>query len=141
MDNLMTSCSSLIDALSAEHAELLPQLERLMNVATANAPLLHTAVDEIAGRIGAALDEHIAQEDTVLFPAYAEAAGDSELVGQFGAEHREIMSLRDELLAVRSHGGDGAGLGGIALRLADLLISHMTREDMMLFPTMREVLD
>ena len=142
MDTVMTSHSSLIDALSAEHAELLPEIETLMNVATVNASALRAFVGNIAGRIGTPLDEHIEQEDKVLFPAYAGAGGDSGLVDQFGAEHREILSLRDEMLAAYRAGGcDGAALAGVVLRFADLLTSHMAREDMMLFPTMRATLD
>lgn len=140
MDTVVKSASALIEELSAEHAELLPEIEKLMNLATVNAPALHALVGQIADRIGAALDDHIAQEDKVLFPAYAKAAGDSSLVDQFTAEHREILSLRDALLAAHRAGGDGGRLGGIALRLADLLTSHMTREDMMLFPTVRDTL-
>jgi hemerythrin-like domain-containing protein len=138
----MTSHSSLIDALSAEHAELLPEIEKLMNFATVNAPALRAFVGDIAGRIGPPLDEHIEQEEKALFPAYASAADDSGLVDQFSTEHREIRSLRDEMLAADRAGGcDGAALAGLVLRFADLLTSHMTREDMMLFPTMRATLD
>lgn len=140
MDTVATSHSALIDLLSAEHAELMPGIEKLMNLAAVNLPALHALVGQMAGQIGAGLDEHIAQEDTVLFPAYAEAAGESGLVDQFIAEHREILSLRDELLAAHRAGSDSGRLAGIALRLADLLTSHMTREDMMLFPTVRSLL-
>ena len=140
MDSIVKSASALIDELSAEHAELLPEIEKLMNLATVNAPALHAVVGQIADRIGAALDDHIAQEDKVLFPAYAEAAGNSGLVDQFTAEHREILGVRDALLAEHRAGGDSSKLGGIALRFADLLTSHMTREDMMLFPTVRDAL-
>jgi hemerythrin-like domain-containing protein len=142
MDTVTRSHLSLIETLTAEHAELLPEIENLINVAAMNGPALDATVGDIGTRIGAGLDVHIEQEDKVLFPAYAEAVGDVGLVGQFSTEHREILRLRDELMAAHRAGAlNGDDLAGIALRFADLLTSHMMREDAMLFPTIRETLD
>lgn len=131
--------ATLIDQLSAEHAELLPWIDKILDLAAgAGAELRDTIIDGGA-KIRGPLDHHIAQEDDVLFPAYALASGGNGLVAQFEAEHREILALRDELLAACENGG-AAKLGSVSARFAELLGEHMRREDMMLFPSARETL-
>lgn len=138
MDTQIRTDLALIDELSAEHAELLPEIERIMNLATISAPTLGDAIAALADRLGAALDHHIAQEDEVLFPAFADASDHTGVLDQFVQEHREIQALRDQLISAQRAGAARQELGQIALALADLLSSHMAREDMMLFPTIRE---
>ncbi len=130
--------AALIDRLSAEHAELLPWIDNILDLAVGGAEL-RDAIAGGAAKIREPLNDHITQEDEVLFPAYARASGGSGLVAQFEAEHREILTLRDELLAA-CESGDGRELGIIAARFAELLGDHMRREDMMLFPSARETL-
>ncbi len=130
---------ALIDQLSAEHAELLPWIDKILELAAGPGTGLRDTVIDGAARIRAPLEHHIAQEDDVLFPAYAQASGGNGLVAQFEAEHREILALRDELLAA-CESGDGARLGSVTARFAELLGDHMRREDMMLFPSARETL-
>lgn len=130
----------LLDRLSEEHKDLLPCAERMAELASANSPELWAAVGEYAAKLGAPLEHHIADEDDVLFPAYARETGDETMVGQFRDEHREILKLRDELLAIHRLRKDLPRLGSVAARLADLLHSHMTREDMALFPSARQAL-
>jgi hemerythrin-like domain-containing protein len=132
--------AALIDQLSAEHAELFPCTERLLDLAASPLPELSQHIERCAPRLQAPLDAHIYQEDEVLFPAYAEASGDGGLVAQFTDEHRSLRALRDELLAAHRSGADAAKLGAIASRFADLLSSHMNREDVMLFPSARQAL-
>jgi iron-sulfur cluster repair protein YtfE (RIC family) len=131
--------AALIDQLSAEHAELLPCTDKLLDLATNTGPELCEAIESYAAKLQAPLEIHIAQEDDVLFPAYARASGGEGLVAQFRAEHRDILALRDELLVACTN-GDGGKLGAIASQFAELLGDHMRREDMMLFPSAREVL-
>ncbi len=131
--------AALIDQLSAEHADLLPCTDRLLDLAASAGPELREAIDSCAAKLSTPLDSHIAQEDDVLFPAYARASGGEGLVAQFRAEHREILALRDELLAARAS-GDAGKLGAISAQLAELLGDHMRREDVMLFPSAREAL-
>ncbi len=131
--------AALIDRLSAEHAELLPWTERVLELAVGAGSDLRNAIADHAAKIGGALDQHIAHEDEVLFPAYARASGAEGLVAQFEAEHRDIEALRDELLAACER-ADPRRLGEIAPRVAELLGDHMRREDLMLFPSAREVL-
>lgn len=140
MDAAVTNFHSLIDRLSAEHADLLPCTAHLMELASKNSQELGAAIERCAAKLGGALDTHIADEDHVLFPAYARESGDEGLVGQFRDEHREIEILRDELLAAHKSQAEVPKMAAIAARLADLLHSHMTREDMVLFPSAREAL-
>lgn len=139
MDMMTKTMSALIDELGAEHAELLPCTARLLELAATNSPELNATIEHCASKLGAALDNHVAQEENVLFPAFAREAGDQGLVGQFSGEHREILRLRDELLAAYRSGADARKLGGVATQLADLLGSHMSREDMILFPSARNM--
>ena len=131
--------ATLIDQLSAEHAELLPWIDRILDLAAGTGAELRDTIIDGDAKIRGPLDHHIAQEDDVLFPAYALASGGSGLVAQFEAEHREILELRDELLAACENGG-AAKLGSVSARFAELLGDHMRREDMMLFPSARESL-
>ncbi len=131
------SYAALMDRLSAEHAELLPGTDRLLDVTTDRE--LRETVEGLLPKLQTPLEEHIAQEDDILFPAYASASGSEGLVAQFRDEHRDIIALRDELLIALDH-GDTRGLGTIAARLAELLGDHMRREDTMLFPSARDAL-
>ncbi len=89
-------------------------------------------VHEIGSLIG-----RLAAEHEKLLPALARALGQEGVTAIFRDEHREILALRDELGAARDDGGDVGRVAAAALRLADLLGSHMAREDRMLFPDLR----
>ncbi len=134
-----TAFATLIDQLSAEHAELLPCTDKLLDLAVEAGAELRETVKKYAAKLETPLDQHIVQEDDVLFPAYARASGGEDLVAQFRAEHRDIIALRNELLAL-CEGGDSSKLGAVASQFAELLGDHMRREDMMLFPSAREAL-
>ncbi len=131
--------AALLDQLSAEHAELLPCTDKLLDLSASSGPELGELIASCAVKLQAPLDAHIAQEDDVLFPAYANASGAEGLVAQFRAEHRDIIALRDDLLAAWRD-GDRSRLGPITAQLAELLGDHMRREDMMLFPSARDAL-
>lgn len=140
MDAAVTNFQNLIDRLSAEHADLLPCITQLMELAASRSPEVRASVERCAPKLGDTLNAHIADEDNVLFPAYARESGDQGLVGQFRDEHREIEILRDQLLAAHQSQAEVAKIAAIAARFADLLHSHMTREDMALFPSARATL-
>jgi hemerythrin-like domain-containing protein len=134
------SAAILMDQLGAEHAELIPWTEKVMEAARSNSPQLTELVARQAGMLGQPLDSHIVQEDTVLFPAFAKETGDEGLVGQFSEEHRELLALRDEMLTLQREGAPVEKLADVASQFADLLNSHMTREDHVLFPSARHAL-
>ncbi len=130
---------ALLDQLSAEHAELLPCTDKLLDLSASSGPELGELITSCAIKLQAPLDAHIVQEDDVLFPAYANVSGGEGLVAQFRAEDRDIIGLRDDLLAAWRD-GDQSRLGPLTAQLAALLGDHMRREDMMLFPSARDVL-
>ncbi len=129
----------VLDKLAAEHTDMLPCTTHLAALATGKSSELRAALDRCWPVLTGALDAHIEAEDTVLFPAVADALGDG-ITGMFRDEHREIEALRSSLRAARLDGDDLDRVSSIALRLAELLGSHMTREDAMLFPSARNVL-
>lgn len=131
----------VIDQLLAEHQEVLPRVQRLAESATVNRLVLELAYDDAAPLLGAPLEAHIALEDDVLFPAYAEASGAEDVVAQFRDEHRQILALRDELRARHERMGDGGrSIVEICAALYELLSSHMEREEQVLFPSARAAL-
>lgn len=132
--------AAMIDTLSAEHRDLLPGLVRLADEATAPTEALKAAFDQVAGKLGLPLDEHIANEEHGLFPAYASAGGDAGVLARFSEEHREILSLRNQLAAAIEDDADISELRSLVEQITDLLSSHMNREDRMLFPDMRDIL-
>jgi iron-sulfur cluster repair protein YtfE (RIC family) len=132
--------AAMIDTLSAEHRDLLPELARLADEVTAPAEALRAAFDQVARKLGLPLDEHIANEDRELFPAYAAAGGDTGVLAHFSEEHREILSLRNRLVAAIDVNDDISEVRSLVEQLTDLLSSHMNREDEMLFPDMRNTL-
>ncbi len=83
------------------------------------------------------LDEHIRLEEDVAFSLIEQSVGE-EIVTPFRSEHTEIRSLRDEVL---SRADAGVASFNLCLQLCDLIQSHMQREDMMLFPSARDVLE
>lgn len=134
------SIGILIDQLGIEHADLIPWTNKVMDAARSNSPELRDLVAQKAGTLGQALDSHIVQEDNVLFPAFANETGDEGLVGQFTEEHREILSLRDDLVSAHRDNANIGKLSAIAAQFADLLNSHMSKEDEILFPSARNTL-
>ncbi len=133
------SQAALLDALSAEHRTLLPELAALAREVTACTESLKASLERVAPLIGLPLDEHIANEDRELFPAYAAAGGDAGVLAFFTEEHAEILALRNRLMAAVED-DDIEAVRSLAEQLADALSSHMNREEEMLFPAMRDLL-
>ena len=131
----------VIDQLLAEHQEVLPRVRRLAESAAADRLELERAYGDAAPLLGAPLEAHIALEDDVLFPAYAEASGAEDVVAQFRDEHRQILALRDELRACHEGRDDGGrSIVELSAALCELLSSHMEREEQVLFPSARAAL-
>lgn len=132
--------AALIDTLASEHEDLLPEMARLAEEAMSPLAVLKAAIDRAAPKLHGPLDEHILNEDRVLFPAYASAGGDAGVLALFTEEHREILSLRDRLTAALEDGDEADEIRSLVAQLTDILSEHMGREDEMLFPAMREAL-
>jgi hemerythrin-like domain-containing protein len=130
--------ANVLARLSDEHDTLLPIIIEIQAAAEAGD---ETALfDElVSGRsaLTQELDAHITLEEDVAFSLIGQAIGE-ETVTPFRTEHTEIRVLRDEVL---SQADAGIAPFNLCLQLCDLIQAHMQREDMMLFPSAREVLD
>ena len=130
--------ANVLARLSDEHDTLLPLIVEIQAAAEAGD---ETALfDElVSGRAALTqeLDAHITLEEDVAFSLIGEVIGE-EIVTPFRAEHTEIRTLRDEVL---SQADARIAPFNLCLQLCDLIQVHMQREDMMLFPSAREVLD
>ena len=123
--------------LSDEHDTLLPIIVEIQ--AAAEARDASALFEEIASGRSAPtqeLDAHITLEEDVAFSFIEQSVGE-DIVTPFRTEHTEIRMLRDEVL---SQVDSGVAPFNLCLQLCDLIQSHMQREDMMLFPSAKEVL-
>lgn len=128
----------LIDRLESEHVEVLQAVAMLRPAIEAHDDVALTdalaAGEEVLGK---ALTIHSEVEDDDLFPRIAPMIGEG-MVSLFVEEHVRIRALRDQVY--ERMGGGGADFEGCA-ELCDLLADHMEREDNVLFPAARSVLD
>jgi hemerythrin HHE cation binding domain-containing protein len=123
----------VLTRLSREHADLRIHIERIASAAEARDALaLATNLDAARAALTSELDSHITVEETEAFAAMGE-----DLVAPFYAEHMEIRALRDAVFAQLKQGETPYGL---SLDLCELVLAHQQREDLMLFPSVREAL-
>jgi hemerythrin-like domain-containing protein len=128
--------TNVLTRLSDEHDTLLPLIVEIQAAAEAQDETALIA-ELTAGRAALTqeLDAHIALEEDVAFSLIGQAIG-VEMITPFRTEHTEIRALRDEVFA---QADAGVASFDLCLQLCDLIQAHMQREDMMLFPSAREV--
>lgn len=160
-----------IERLLAEHLSIMRQaselreaaesLERAGEAALPGAlPVLRATVR----MIDAELLSHARREDDVLFPALERELGEDfgptavmrdehraihEQAERFRStlrrlnevEHPAIVAAGERLRALAAAGGDAAALAATARALIALLDEHFAKEEQVLFPMAREVLD
>jgi len=135
---MTTSLLLLIDQLESEHVDVLHAVAMLRpSIETHDEVALKGALAAGGEALGAALTKHSEVEDQDLFPRIAEMIGEG-MVSHFVEEHVRIRALRDR---VYERMGQGAADFDGCAELCDLLADHMDREDQVLFPTARGVLD
>lgn len=122
--------------LTSEHNTLRTLLERIQATAVARdsaalAASLGTAYTALTDE----LDTHIAVEEAEVFAAIAEPLGEG-IVQPFSEEHVEIRRLRDRVYAQLAR---GEAPYDASLDLCELIFAHQQREDLMLFPSARQV--
>jgi hemerythrin-like domain-containing protein len=128
----------LIDRLESEHVEVLDAVATLSPAVEAKDQVALTgALAAGAGTLGTTLTRHSEVEDEDLFPRIAAMIGEG-MVSLFVEEHVRIRALRDQVYERMGQGV--ADFDGCA-ELCDLLADHMEREDKVLFPAARNVLD
>src|SRR5579884_1689422 len=99
------------DALRAEHAQLLPEIDGL--VATGDAvgavplPQLWAQLDARLAFLVDQLVPHARAEDAVLYPLVDELLGAPEATATMRRDHEEIGRFIDELRAARRDGERG----------------------------------
>ena len=123
--------------LSEEHETLLPLVMEIQRTAEArDIPALLKNLANGREALTTELDAHITLEEDDAFALIEQAVGEG-FVAPFRAEHREIRTLRDKVLA----GADAGSVPvNLCLQLCDLIQVHMQREDAMLFPSARDAL-
>jgi iron-sulfur cluster repair protein YtfE (RIC family) len=127
---------SVLSNLSEDHRTLLPLIADVQQSAEAKdrAALkihLSAAWDALTWE----LDAHMAFEEEVAFPPIGRAR-DEMFLKPFEEEHREIRALRDLLLTQAAAGKAPLDL---CLILCDLILAHMRREELKLFPSAGEI--
>jgi len=129
--------TNVFTRLSEEHETLLPLILDIQSTAeAANIPALIEKLTLGREELTTELDAHIELEEDVAFASVEEVLG-QEIVLPFRAEHDEIRSLRNRVLA----GVDAGRISiDLCLQLCDLIQAHMQREDAMLFPSTLAVL-
>src|SRR5215475_278269 len=75
------------------------------------------------------LSAHFEAEERVLFPAMRSFTGAKELLTELVSEHRELRRIASRLI-----GSKVAGLTAVLGQFADLLESHIRKEERQLFP-------
>ena len=79
------------------------------------------------------LTAHFEAEEQVLFPAMKSFTGAKELLTELVSEHRELRRIASRLV-----GSKVAGLKAALGQFADLLESHIRKEERQLFPLYEE---
>lgn len=129
---------SVLTYLSDEHRMLLPLIVDVQLAAEAkDRAALKIHLTAAWDALTKDLDAHMALEEEVAFPSISRALGEG-LLKPFQEEHREIRALRDLLLEWAAAGKVPADL---CLILCNLIVAHIQREELMLFPSACEVLD
>jgi iron-sulfur cluster repair protein YtfE (RIC family) len=123
--------------ISEEHETLLPLVMEIQRTAEArDIPALLKNLANGREALTTELDAHIALEEDDAFALIEQVVGEG-FVAPFRAEHKEIFTLRDKVLA----GADAGSIPlNLCLELCDLIHEHMQREDAMLFPSARDAL-
>ncbi|HEU0027892.1 MAG TPA: hemerythrin domain-containing protein [Ktedonobacterales bacterium] len=128
----------VLTRLSHEHDDLRVLLAPIKAAAEArDAPALAACLGAARAALTDDLDSHIATEEAKVFSAIAGTLGDG-LVATFYDEHAEIRAIRDEIYTRLAR--DEAPFEP-SLRLCELIQEHQEREDLMLFPSAREMVE
>lgn len=127
----------ILTRLSHEHDDLRALLAPIEAAAEArDAAALAASLSAARPALTDDLDAHIAAEEAEVFSAITKTLGDG-LVANFYDEHVEIRAIRDEIYAGIAR---GEAPFGPSLRLCELIQEHQQREDLMLFPSAREMI-
>lgn len=159
-----------IDRLLREHVLIMREIAELRGAVRALAERGERALDEVrpalqgtVRMIESELLAHARREDDALFPAIEHALNEKALTGQMRDEHRDIHSEADRFRAtlrqleevdhpaiveggsrlreLAAAGGGAEVLRATGAELIRLLDDHFRKEEEILFPMARDVLD
>ena len=133
-------------AIDAEHAELLPHLDHLRDIAARvdeiDEPTLGSALDEILGFLGDGILPHAEAEEKALYP---EVDGLLQAVGGATAtmsmDHREIRRLVEELATAQAGaaGIDRETARRLLYSLEAILRLHFSKETELYLPLLQRL--
>jgi len=136
-----------IEQLMHEHQEGLAALDRLEKdarqvAAEGLSPATREAMGQAISFINGEIRGHNEKEEEVLFPALAPfLPNPGGPVDVMLAEHRDLWTLNDRLVtALAEPSPDRANLSQTALGIVQLLRSHISKEDNILYPMARRFL-
>ena len=133
-------------AIDAEHAELLPHLDHLRDLAARvdeiDEPALRSALDEILGFLRAGILPHAEAEEKALYPevdSLLRAAGGA--TATMSMDHREIGRLVEELAAAQARAGgvDREGARRLLYSLEAILRLHFSKETEVYLPLLQRL--
>lgn len=135
--------STLTQPLHDEHRELLPHIDRILEVADGisagpggTVPPLHEIYNFLAHHLLA----HARAEEAALYPVVQQALGSADATRTMSRDHAEIRSYIEELEALKDapaqplSGSDAASLRRVLYGLHALLKLHFAKEEEVYLP-------
>ena len=123
--------------LSHDHHHELVQARRLRLAAEAGAEERLAAAQEYVELFFAETLRHFRDEEEILFPAYAQRAGETPLLRRILEEHMQLHGL---VRALRAEAAGGAVSPDSLRTLGGLLHRHVRAEERELFPAVEAAL-
>jgi len=136
--------TSVMQPLRDEHQDLLPHINAMR---TAGEAAARGDQDALAGAKEALdfLDNHLhphaAAEEAVLYPEVAKAMGSPEATKTMSRDHTEVATLREELRALVTQGGNNIDVARVLFGLYTLVGVHFAKEEEVYVPVLERVLD
>lgn len=138
---------SLLQSLKDEHRALLPQVERLRELADrvgqGGAGQLAAAVAEAHGFLAGHLIPHAVAEDAALYPVVGRVMGAPEATATMTRDHVEVGRLTDQLGQLLERGvtdRDATQVQRLLYGLYALILVHFAKEEEIYLPLLEDSL-
>jgi iron-sulfur cluster repair protein YtfE (RIC family) len=144
--------SSVTEPLRAEHRELRPHIDRLLEVADGvgevDPATTASGVDEAHNFLVRHLLPHARAEDLVLYPVVGEVLGATGATATMSRDHAEVARLTDRLAELRRTLRDTPSTPTLAHELRAVLYGlhalvtlHLAKEEEVYLPLLDDALD
>lgn len=136
--------NTLTQPLRDEHKELIPHIERILEVADSlpNAPLdqIRAGVEEVYDFLAYHLLPHAQAEDAALYPTVQKAVGSPEATRTMSRDHVEVGRYIDELAALREDVSPQSfkALQRVLYGVYALVKVHFAKEEEVYLPLLEE---